>query len=192
MVRAGSWGRPAVWVVILAAACSSERSAPANRDTDPAEVTDAAVSADEVEIRPEKPDASESEIHPGWLHVSTPCQYTFEAPPDVLVLATAQTQSCVVLYEAAGCKFLGTRGGISDSLGTFTSAPDYLESRARVDGLNAKIISFGPAADGNYLTAIHLPDGAGAAVTLTLFANCETQDGQATAQVMFATIDILD
>ena len=125
-----------------------------------------------------------------WKQVDTKCEFSFRAPADITEIAVQGTDSCVVQYEAEGCKYSADYGWYSGTVDQLAAEPGYRTWTEQIDGQNAQLASFGPVDEAEpYGAAIHFAElPADSNVKLTIYARCDSADAQRTALQVFQTL----
>lgn len=122
--------------------------------------------------------------------VHSTCGFEFCAPDGILE-RSGGGDSCLNLYEANGCSYLGDYGRYSSPLDEGTAESNYKEEFATIDGLNAVLVSYGPTTTQSrpYFAGVHFAAAPkGADQRFTFVAQCNTTEGQGASLELFHTL----
>lgn len=124
-----------------------------------------------------------------WMDVQTMCGFGFKSPADYQNTPVQGTDSCVLEFSAAGCKFFADYGWYSGAISKQPEDLNYREGETTIDGRSAMIAGY-TNADQQYVAAVHVPQVSAdsPAVKLTIVATCESEMGQTDAMMLFGTI----
>jgi hypothetical protein len=134
--------------------------------------------------------AGESKPPELWRKVDA-TRFAFYLPPDFKDVPTQGIDSYVERYRGTDIDLSFDYGPYSDPL-THKEMPGYLVKPLKVDGKDAKIVSFrNPNASGHRfpeVIAIHFPDLGDGKTRLTMYATCRDSLHYATVERVFSTL----
>jgi hypothetical protein len=167
-----------IGVIVVAGGCGeAEGGEPPGDGTAVDETTTSELAADDVAVS----------VPADWVRVEVHCGYSFMAPPEVMAGATQGIDSCIDEWVTSGCMHRGDYGAFSSDLSEYAGQPQYVETRATIDGRSARLLTV-TVPDQGLVAAAHFPRVDTAGVKLTVWAGCEDAAAQDNALLSVRTI----